>query len=405
MKKSMLDKIPDTIIRALAREKGYLSKGGESIDDVRRWLVRHYRKGVEEIIGKGENIVEVANDTLKRVKSMFSVPTQETRAEEEIEEKTGSEAFSTATMAKIYEKQGLIEEAAAVYERLLEKEPGNGKWREALLGLKERAAAPGSVEDKEDEKKKEPRRKEAMEGEGPGAEEKGMKGLAVGGNTISPSHVTSQEPYFLLDMEELPPSYGRNTMVIMPVGPEDLYTYWEVTKETLDGTLTEAGFDAKLVLRLFEVSFNEQGMVETRFRDEAIGELLGDFFIHGVKPGGFYRFALGLKSSGAFFPMVHSKLEATPATAGSMGNEEFLEVDQKALLWRGRDLRPLKQEKKSGLSLHERALLRLHLLDRYEASRLSGLSEDRLEELFDSIRELTGDVKRSEASSSLSRWE
>ena len=188
-------------------------------------------------------------------------------------------------------------------------------------------------------------------------------------------------------------------MVIMPVGPGDLYTYWEVTKETLDKTLPEAGPDAKLVLRLFEVSFNEQGMVETSCSDEAISDLLGDLFIHGVKPGGFYRSAVGLTRNGAFFPMVHSKLEATPATVGAVGNEEFLEVEQKDLLWRGRDIRPLKLEKKSKHSLHERALLRLHALGRYEASRLSGLSEDRLDELFESISESTGDIKRSEASS------
>ena len=400
MKKSMLDKIPDTIIRALAREKGYLSRGGESIDDVRKWLLGHYRKGVEDILGKGENIVEVANNTLKRVRSMFSVPTQEPQPEEAGEEKTGSPAFSTATMAKIYEKQGLMEEAAAVYEKLLEKEPGNEEWREAIRRLKERAAAPdGALDGQGDEKKQEPEDGEAMEGAGPLTEEKEKSEPSVGGSVISPSHVTSEEPYFLLDMEDLPPSYGKNAMVIMPVGPEDLYTYWEVTKETLDKTLPEAGPAAELFLRLFEVSFNEQGMVETSFNDEAISDLLGDLFIHGVKPGGFYRSAVGLKKDGAFFPMVHSKLEAAPATAGTVGNEEFLEVDQKALLWRGRDIRPLKLEKKSKLSLHERALLRLHVLGRYEASRLSGLSEDRLEELFDSIGEVTGKMKRSDATS------
>jgi len=53
----------------------------------------------------------------------------------------GPTSIATLTLAEIYSRQGLPEKAAEVCERILEREPGNEKAREALGQYRERLAA------------------------------------------------------------------------------------------------------------------------------------------------------------------------------------------------------------------------------------------------------------------------
>jgi hypothetical protein len=217
----------------------------------------------------------------------------------------------------------------------------------------------------------------------------------VGSATVKGDHVTRREPLFLLDMEDPAPSYGKDSMVLMAVGPSDLYACWEVTERCLEDTARAAGPGAELVMRLYEVTIGEDGVAEASTRDETVKDRIGEYFIHNVRPGGFYRTALGMRVGPNFHPLVHSALEATPQAAGSeLREEEWMEVDQRDLVWRSREASALMVKHTSRLSLREKALLRLHSLGKIRGSRLSGISEQRLEKLFGEIRDLK--VKRLE---------
>lgn len=383
MKKDLLDRIPEGILRKLAEDKGHLFRPGESIEEIRKWLLTYYRKGVDEIFEKGGSVLEMANETVRKVRSMVGIPTQEPWEKKETPSASGQDAFETETMAKIYEKQGLMDEAAAVYEKLLQGDTDNVQWRKALdrlIGESEKIETKKNSCEEEIEEK--------------------VAAPSVGANTISAAHVTRKEPCFLLDMEDLPAKYGRDGMILMAVGPDELYTYWEVTQQNVEDTAREAGADKTLVLRVFEVNFDDSGQVETTVKDESVQYLVGEYFIHGVKPGGFYRSALGVKAGPKFYPLAHSALEATPQTGqGELMEKEWMELDQKALLWRSRAVEPLSVDMPVKLSLREKALLRLHALGKSEGSRISGISKERLDELFGSISDLQKKIVREDVSS------
>jgi hypothetical protein len=385
-KKNLLDEIPEKFLRALAKEKGYLARPGESVEEIKRWLLAYYRKGVSEIAGKGEDILELANETLRKVRSAIGIPTEEPQDRQQQPPADDIGFFATATMARIYEKQGLNEEAVSVYKKLLERDPGNMQWRKALERLL------GA-----------PRRQEGEGGEtGPSAarEEEGTTPPCVGAGAISAVRAVGTQAAPVPDEQEMPPGYGSDGMVLMAVGPADLYTYWEVTEKSYRSAVATTESGGTLVLRLLLVALDEEGLVETSLRDEPVDDLVGEYFLHGLKPGGFYRTCLGLKIAGRFCSLVHSGLEATPqAGPGELREEEWIDVDQKPMLWRSREAEPLKIEKSLRLSLREKALLRLHVLGRREGSRYSGIPEERLEKLLRTAGDICGDVKRAEISS------
>jgi hypothetical protein len=375
MKRHLLDRIPESLLRRLAKERGYLARPGQSIDEIKAWLMVHYRRGVEEIMEKGGDALDAASEALRRVRSVMGIPTQEQLdTETPTPPSAPSDAFSTATMAKIYEGQGLLAEAIAIYEKLLEKSPDSPAWKKQIDRLKKAAAGAGVSTPK-------------------------ASAPSVGATTVAAAHVTRPEPMSLLDIEELPEGYGQDTMILLAVGPADLYATWEITHRSLEAGVQEAG-SRDLVLRLYEVAFTEEGLAQVTIRDEVVLEPRGEHFIHHVRPGGFYRAAVGLRAGGAFVPLVHSGLEATPQEqAPASREEEWMEVDPRPLLWRTRDLQPLVVPRTSRLSLRDMALLRLHMLGREDGSRLSGISGERLAVLFGPLRDLQAGAARVEISS------
>jgi hypothetical protein len=337
--------------------------------------------------------MEMAAETMRKVQSVMGIPTEEPQTDTKRSPERTSDIFSTVTMAKIYEKQGLFGEALSVYERLHARDPENRQWIEAMERVKSEL---DEAEDAGSEARDEEASGEAEDRLKPTAE-----APAVGSGTVKVDPVTRREPLFLLDMEEPPPTYDRDSMVLMAVGPSDLYTCWEVTERCVEETVRSAGAAGELVMRLYEVTITEDGVAEATTRDETVEGRIGEYFIHHVKGGGFYRTALGMRVGPNFFPLVHSALEATPQSAVSeLREEEWMEVDQRDLLWRSREASALVVKHASRLSLREKALLRLHALGKIRGSRLSGIPEQRLEELFGEIRDLKSErVEKAEISS------
>jgi tetratricopeptide (TPR) repeat protein len=56
---------------------------------------------------------------------------------------SADDAFQTETMARIYESQGHFDRAAAIYRRLLARDPGRGDLAARLAALEERAQSHG----------------------------------------------------------------------------------------------------------------------------------------------------------------------------------------------------------------------------------------------------------------------
>jgi len=398
MIKSLFDRIPEKLLRKLASDRGYVLRPGEGIEEVKNWLLSYYRKGIEEISGRGGSVIEMAAETVRKVQSVMGIPTEEPAAEAKRSPERTSDVFSTVTMARIYEKQGLFGEALSVYEKLHARDPENRQWIEAMervkaeLGEAEESGTVGGAG--------------AAKGDSGDRLKPAAEAPAVGSNTVKGDHVTRREPLFLLDMEEPPAAYEKESMVLVAVGPTDLYACWEVTEGTLEGAAGLAGSKGEMVLRIYEVTISEEGVAEATTRDEGVADRIGEYFIHNVRPGGFYRTALGLRAGPNFHPLVHSALEATPQSAASeLREEEWMEVDQKDLLWRSREASALVVKGTSRLSLREKALLRLHALGKIRGSRLSGIPEQRLEKLFGTIRDLKGGGKIEKAEISSPPWD
>jgi len=373
MKMDVLEKLPAAIIKALARKKGYALREGEDIDEVRGWLFAQYRRSVDDLLGRGANIVEVAGRKLYGIRTALGIspPTALPGDEAPAAEPGEAEVFVTPTLARIYEKQGLRREAEAIYRTLLEREPQNAAWKEALGRLASPPAAPEA--------------QAAAAGAPAGAGEEPAAPF-VGGDAIAGAHVSRREPWGLLDLAEPPRAYGRDTMALMAVDPRNLYAYWEVTPEHAEHVRRTVGSGGELVLRLYEILMDEGGVVETGLREEQVGGLASEFFLHGVSAGGFYRGAVGYRIGRRFYPLVHSPLEATPGDGmRDVQGEEWMEVDQAPLQKRRGGIEPLRTGGRRRLGVRELALLRLKMAGKAGASRLTGIPVERLERLFDEM--------------------
>jgi hypothetical protein len=145
-----------------------------------------------------------------------------------------------------------------------------------------------------------------------------------------PPPQAQKEPLWMLDLEELPETYGVDECEVLYKDPWWVFAYWEVTDGGLDGARAQLGpsaGSARLVLRLFT----------TTMKDEHTHRELHDIDLHGrhgrrylpsVKPGAHLRVAVGLLSTeGYFAPIAHSSLVRIPyADPAPPGPVEWMEV-------------------------------------------------------------------------------
>ena len=365
MKNDILKRLSPESVRRLAHVLGHEDEEA-STDEVGRWLLDRYVRKISQAVGdKRHEIANRARTSVDRVRSALGIARadKEPPLEPEHEETVASHepeapetipsdpALRTATLAGVYERQGMDLEAITIYRELAEKDPENATLQEAIARLADGEPA------------------EAPEGTGP----------AVGAGAYAPERRRSGAgPVDLPDLEDLPSRYGQDEAVLMMVTPALMYAFWEVTQGTLERVGSESG-DGRLVLRLIRIAVDDGQVREEIIRDLDVPDTVGEYFIRDVPPGNLFRAAVGLSSDGGFHPLVLTNAAATPSD-GPTGrvDEDWMEVDQRALDVRGAIPLPLEVMSRSKLNPREMALLRLQVLGSESYGDLTGLGADEL---------------------------
>jgi hypothetical protein len=136
-----------------------------------------------------------------------------------------------------------------------------------------------------------------------------------------------------LEEGELPDSYGRTRLVMLPVDPYLVYAYWEVRPDELAETRTRVRDhqdSARAVLRFHDAlsgRASEQGT--TSYFDVDVDLQRGNSYVHLWSADKSYYADLGLKGDGGqFVPLARSNLIHTPR-AWPVGEvkEHFMRVE------------------------------------------------------------------------------
>jgi hypothetical protein len=147
----------------------------------------------------------------------------------------------------------------------------------------------------------------------------------------------------MLDLAELPETYGVDECEVLYKDPFWVFAYWEVTDGGLGAARAQLGPSAetaRLVLRLFTTT-EARGGVEREIKDVDLGGLHGRRYLPAPRPGAHLRVAVGLLSpEGYFAPIAHSSLiRVPPAEPSPPGPVEWMEVVPSRT--RGREREPL----------------------------------------------------------------
>jgi hypothetical protein len=143
----------------------------------------------------------------------------------------------------------------------------------------------------------------------------------------------SDEPFGMLDLEELPDTYGFDECEVLYKDPHWVFVYWEVTESGLQGARAQLGSSegagsARLVLRLFSTVAGASGM-DRQIQDLDLDWNHGRRYVQSPRPGVHLRAAVGLLSpEGYFAPIAHSSLVRLPPPAPDTSDTpvEWMEV-------------------------------------------------------------------------------
>ena len=219
MKRDILKRLSPEAIRKLARVLGHEGDDA-STEELGRWLLSRYVQKVSRAVGdKRHELVERARASTDRVRSALGIsppadlaphPPEPAKREEpesrpepvepevtEVPDTIPSDpALRTATLAGVYEKQGMIPEALTVYRELAERDPDDRTVQEAITRLVESESLV------------------SPEGSGP----------AVGAGAYAPGRRDSAAgPVDLPDLDDLPLRYGEDEAILMMVTPKLMY--------------------------------------------------------------------------------------------------------------------------------------------------------------------------------------
>ena len=117
-----------------------------------------------------------------------------------------------------------------------------------------------------------------------------------------------------LEPGELPASYGKNRLVLLPVDPYLMYAYWELASAAPPTT------GARPVLRFHESPISAGADVSRPF-DVEVDLAAGNWYVHLWSPEKIYHADLGIRSEdGTFLSLAQSDTVRTPP-AGPMPQE------------------------------------------------------------------------------------
>jgi hypothetical protein len=121
---------------------------------------------------------------------------------------------------------------------------------------------------------------------------------------------------------ELPRSYGRDRIVLMPRDPWWAFAYWEVTPSSRVRALRMLGGDAESareVLRVYDVTFiTFTGDNAWLSFDVELPPGAEHWYLNLGRPAASFCAEIGLRTaSGRFFPLARSKVIATPRSSPS----------------------------------------------------------------------------------------
>jgi hypothetical protein len=224
----------------------------------------------------------------------------------------GGEGFETETMADLYAAQGLTDRARRIYQTLLaqlaDQDGNEAQSLRAKLAAVQGEVAPGKV----------------LEVEVPDQTSSHMPEGAG-----EPAPAGPAEPWGLLDWREMPRGYAENLLVVMPVDPEILYCYFEVTHDAVEAARVQSNASGHwpLLLRLHRTVFGPRG-IETYTTDHEVHDRIGTYYFRLDPPGGRAQVAIGLRGpEGRFGVAAHSEPVLLPAGKPSADlREEWMEV-------------------------------------------------------------------------------
>lgn len=155
----------------------------------------------------------------------------------------------------------------------------------------------------------------------------------------SANGAATHEPSQMLDLCELPETYGKDEVGILTKDPQWYFVYWEVTdggEATAREQLGSSGAGARLVLRLFTTlttvpagaAAGHAGRETRELRDVPLPQRHGRKYLEAPRPGALVRAAVGLLSvEGYFAPIAHSALvRMPPQQAAAQTSVEWLHV-------------------------------------------------------------------------------
>ncbi|MFQ5454961.1 MAG: DUF4912 domain-containing protein [Nitrospirota bacterium] len=153
---------------------------------------------------------------------------------------------------------------------------------------------------------------------------------------------------------ELPSGYGETKLTILEVDPCLVYTYWEITRHSLEQVRVLLGKEyvtARFILRFYDVTYiNFDGNNAHNYFDIYIEPHTGNWYIKLWSPAKSYLAEIGLLTQkGRFYSLARSNPIHTPQTSSSNRlNEEWMRVNKNLneIEYLSEDIAAKKTEKK-----------------------------------------------------------
>lgn len=146
---------------------------------------------------------------------------------------------------------------------------------------------------------------------------------------------TAKTPYnFTVEPATLPESYGRTTVVLLPVQPYLAHVFWEIASGDLakaEKRLRRDARSAQPVLRFCDVTSPALGSTTTGdYFDVDIDLRTGNWYVHLWNPGRSYFVEVGFRpAEGGFVSLRRSNVAHFPPARPSLETDEGFQVQER----------------------------------------------------------------------------